>query len=142
MLLNWLFRLLIPHFESLITNPATGKASQKSLFGVVGFVVGIGGAVVAIGADLWEKRPVDNTTILLLLGNGLGLSALKVFQQQANRQTATSEGQPLTVPNPPGYTPPVMPQVPNPNLPYPDPVIAGYNDGAGSTLATRHAAAE
>lgn len=58
---------------------------------------------------------MEKTGVMLLLANGLGLSALKIWNQQANRETATPEGQPLAVP---GTNPPeVMPQQINPNAP-------------------------
>jgi hypothetical protein len=108
MLFNWLFRLLIPFWDDLTINPATGKASLKNVAATVGFIVGIGLAVVSVYADLREGRPVEKSAIMLLLANGLGLSALKIWAQQANRETATPEGQPLAQP---GTTPPVlMPQ--------------------------------
>lgn len=115
MLINWLFRLLIPHWEALICNPATGKPSAKSLFAAVGFMVGIGLVVIGALADVREHRIMEKTGVLLLLANGLGLQALKAWQLQANRETATPEGQPLAQP---GTDPPEpMPQVPNPNAP-------------------------
>ena len=111
MLINWLFRLLIPYWQQLIENPATKQPSAKSLFAAVGFMVGIGLVVLAALADIKEHRVMEKTGVMLLLANGLGLSALKVWSQQMNRETATPEGQPLTVP---GTNPPeVMPQVPN-----------------------------
>ncbi len=115
MLLTFLFRLCIPYFTDLVINPATGKASLKSLAATVGFVVGIGLACVAVWADVHEKRAVEKSAIFLLLGSGLGLSGLKVWQSQANRETATPEGQPLAVPNPLTESPPLMEQTPNPN---------------------------
>ena len=113
MLTNWIFRLLIPKWEVLIGNPATGQASAKSLFAAVGFMVGIGLVVLGALADIKEHRVMEKTGVMLLLANGLGLAALKVWQGQANRETATPEGQPLAVP---GTNPPeVMPQELNPN---------------------------
>ena len=117
MLINWLFRLLIPKWEVLICNPATGQASAKSLFAAVGFMVGIGLVVLGALADIKEHRVMENTGVMLLLANGLGLAALKVWQGQANRETATPEGQPLAVPSPLTESPPLMEQTPNPNLP-------------------------
>lgn len=134
MLLNWLFRLIIPFWDDLTLNPLTGKASLKNVAATVGFIVGIGLAVVAVAADVYEHRPVEKSAIMLLLASGLGLSGLKVLQAQMNRQTATSEGQPLAEPNPPGYSPPIMEQVPNPNAPAhndppAEPKLAGYSNG-------------
>ena len=117
MLINWLFRLLIPHWQQLIENPATKQPSAKSLFAAVGFMVGIGLVVLAALADIKEHRVMEKTGVMLLLANGLGLSALKVYSQQANRETATPEGQPLTVPG--TFPPEPMPMVENPNLPTP-----------------------
>lgn len=117
MLLNWLFRLLIPFWDDLTVNPLTGKASLKNVAATVGFIVGIGLAVVAVGADIYEHRPVEKSAIMLLLASGLGLSGLKVLQAQLNRQTATDAGQPLAAPLPPGQAPDIMPQVENPNAP-------------------------
>lgn len=117
MLINWLFRLLIPKWESLICNPATGQASAKSLFAAVGFMVGIGLVVLGALADINEHRIMEKTGVMLLLANGLGLSALKAWQGQANRETATPEGQPLAVPAPLTESPPLMEQTPNPNAP-------------------------
>ena len=114
MLFTWLFRLLIPYFEDLVVNPLTNKASLKSLAATVGFVVGIGLAVVAVWADVREGRPVEKSAIFLLLGSGLGLSSLKVLQGQLNRATATDAGMPLTKP---GSDPAeLMPQELNPNI--------------------------
>ena len=115
MLINWLFRLLIPFWDDLTINPVTGKASLKNVAGTVGFIVGIGLAVVSVAADVAEHRPVEKSAIMLLLASGLGLSTLKIWAQQANRETATPEGQPLTVPG--TYPPEPMPQVVNPNAP-------------------------
>jgi hypothetical protein len=113
--MNWLLRLFIPHWEALIENPATGKPSAKSLFAAVGFMVGIGLVVIGALADIREHRIMEKTGVMLLLANGLGLQALKAWQAQANRETATAEGQPLAVP---GTNPPEpMPQVTNPNAP-------------------------
>ena len=117
MLLNWLFRLLVPFWLDLVTNPTTGKASLKNVAATVGFIVGIGLAVLAVWADIAEHRAVGTTAIMLLLANGLGLSALKVYQAQLNRETATPEGQPLAVPAPGTESPPIMEQTPNPNIP-------------------------
>lgn len=118
----WILRLLIPHYDDLVLNPTTNKASQKNLFGIVGFVVGIGGAIAAIVADIWQGRDVDNTTILLLLGNGLGLTAAKIVQGQLNRKTKDEDGA-LTKPAPPAPAadPELMPQAPG--------SLAGYDDG-------------
>ncbi len=117
MLINWIFRLLIPFWDDLVLNPATGKASQKSMFAAVGFMVGIGLVVVAALADVREHRIMEKTGVMLLLANGLGLSALKVWQTQMNRETATPEGQPLAVPPTLADSPPIMEQVINPNAP-------------------------
>ena len=118
MLFNWLFRLLIPFWLDLTVNPATGKASLKNVAATVGFIVGIGLACVSVWADVLTGRPVEKSAIMLLLLNGLGLSAMKVWQQQENRKTATDAGQPLATPDPPGGpAPEVMPQPYNPNAP-------------------------
>jgi hypothetical protein len=117
MLLNWLLRLLIPYWEDLCLNPLTGKPSLKNVAATGGFIVGIILACVSVWADVQAGRPVEKSAIMLLLANALGLSVLKVWQQQANRQTATPEGQPLAAPLPPGESPPIMPQVENPNAP-------------------------
>ena len=118
MLLNWLFRLLIPFWLDLTVNPATGKASLKNVAATVGFIVGIGLACVSVWADVLTGRPVEKSAIMLLLLNGLGLSAMKVWQQQENRKTATDAGQPLATPDPPGgAAPEAMPQPYNPNAP-------------------------
>lgn len=115
MLTNWLFRLLIPYWETLIENPATGKPSLKNMAATVGFIVGIGLASAVVVVQLWQGRQPDTAAIMLLLANGLGLSALKVYQQQLNRRTADEAGQPLAVPPPADHAPEVMPQVENPN---------------------------
>lgn len=118
MLLTFLLRWLVPYWTALAINPVTGKPSAKNVFAAISFVVGIGGSIVSVTADLWEHRPVNLTAILLLLGNGSLLAGLKVYQGQANRETATPEGQPLAVPNPPGGpAPEIMPQPENPNAP-------------------------
>jgi hypothetical protein len=134
MLLLWALRLLIPHYDELVVNPATGKASQKNLFGLVGFVVGIGGAITAIVADLVEQREVDNTTILLLLGNGLGLTAAKLVQQQLNRKTRDEDGA-LVQPAPPApiAPPKLMPQ---------EETLADGNDGPLGLTSVRPAPTE
>ncbi len=135
MLLNWLFRLLIPFWDDLTINPLTGKASLKNVAGTVGFIVGIGLAAAAVGADVYEHRPVEKSAIMLLLASGLGLSGLKVLQAQLNRKTQDEDGA-LAVPPPQDHTPPLMPQAPPP--PY-DPTsfdpeapetrpLAGYSD--------------
>lgn len=125
MIVNWLLRLLIPHWEDLILNPVTGKASSKSMFAAIGFMVGIWLSILSVKADIDAGRPVEKTAIMLLLANGLGLAAMKIWSQQANRETATPEGMPLTKP---GTDPPEpMPQPFNPNAPENRP-LAGYND--------------
>ena len=117
MLINWLFRLLIPFWTDLVVNPRTKMASQKSMFAAIGFMVGIGLVVIGALADVKEHRIMEKTGVMLLLANGLGLSALKIWNQQANRETATPEGQPLVKP---GVDPlEVMPTAPNPNMPTP-----------------------
>lgn len=130
MVTNWLFKWLIPGWHDLITNPLTGKVSGKNLFGAVGYVVGIGLACVAVGADIYEHRQVNNTTILLLIANGLGLVTAKIVQSYLNRKTKDEDG-PLVQPQPPA--PPTEPQL----MPQAEPpaaiVLAGYNDGLGST---------
>jgi hypothetical protein len=115
-LLNTLLGLLIPYWEELILNPQTGKPSAKNLFAAMSFVIGIGGAVASIVADIVEHRPVEKTAILLLLSNGSILAGLKVYNMQLNRRTADETGQPLAVPPPATETPVVMPQVVNPNV--------------------------
>jgi hypothetical protein len=117
MIFKFLFWLFIPHYIDMTTNPITGKASQKNVFQVFYGMCGVIGAGVAIWADVDQKRQVNTTVILFLLAAGIGLAALKIWQQQANRQTATDAGQPLAAPLPPGDAPPIMPQVPNPNMP-------------------------
>lgn len=108
MLINWLLYLLIPFWAELILNPATGKPSGKSLFAALSFVVGIGGSVTSIVADIAEHRPVEKSAILLLLANGSLLAGLKVYQGQMNRETKTPEGNALAEP---GVNPPkLMPQ--------------------------------
>jgi hypothetical protein len=117
MFVIWIFRWFIPYWDEMIVNPATGKASQKNVFQVFYGLCGVGGAGVAIWADVKEHRPVNTATILFLLLAGLGLAGLKIWQQQANRETATPEGMPLAAPLPPGDVPAIMPQVENPNAP-------------------------
>ena len=117
MIFNWLFCMLIPFWAELCINPLTGKASLKNVAATVGFIVGIGLSVAAVAADIIEHRAVEKSAIMLLLANALGLSALKVYQGQLNRQTATAEGMPLVEP---GTEPPkTMPQTLNPNLDHP-----------------------
>lgn len=100
--------LLVPEWRDLIINPATGKVSQKNLFGVMGFYVGtiLSGVVVLV--QLYRNQNVDTAPLVVLTINGLGLGGLKVFQSQQNRKTADDDG-PLTSP-PPGPPPPLMPQ--------------------------------
>lgn len=117
MLINWLLWLCIPYWQELIVNPLTGKPSAKNLFAAGSFVVGIGGAVVSIAADIMEKRPVGQTAILLLLGNGGLLAGMKVYQSQMNRRTADDAGNPLAVSQPASPAPEIMEQVENPNVP-------------------------
>lgn len=114
MLFSWLLRYLIPYFDDLVINPITNKASLKSLAATVGFVVGIGLAVVAVWADVHEHRAVEKSAIFLLLGSGLGLSSLKVLQGQLNRATATDAGMPLAKPD--SGPAELMPQELNPNI--------------------------
>lgn len=127
MIAIWILRLLIPHYNDMVLNPLTGKASQKNVFQVFYGTCGVVGAGVAIWADVKEHRQVNTSAILFLLLAGLGLAGLKIWQQQANRQTATDAGQPLAAPLPPGEVPPIMPQPFNPNAPENRP-LAGYND--------------
>ncbi|NVO33462.1 hypothetical protein [Hymenobacter lapidiphilus] len=119
--------MLIPFWLDLTVNPATGKASLKNVAGTVGFIVGIGLAVVAVAADVYEHRPVDKTAVMLLLASGLGLSGLKVLQMQLDRRTADEAG-PLAVPPPAEEAPHLMPQAPagfDPEAPETRP-LAGY----------------
>lgn len=116
MLINWLFWLIVPGWNDLILNPSTGKISQKNLFGVMGFYVGTVICAIVVLTELARGEKPDTSTMALLSLNGLGLTALKIWQNYQNRQTATDAGQPLAAP-PPGEVPPIMPQVPNPNAP-------------------------
>lgn len=118
MIANWILRLLVPGWNDLILNPLTGKVSSKNLFGAVGYIVGIGLACVAVGADIYEHRPVSTTTILLLLANGLGLVTAKIVQAYLNRKTKDEDG-PLTQPQPPAppTEPQLMPQADSNSLP-------------------------
>jgi hypothetical protein len=117
MLINWLFWLIVPGWDDLILNPQTGKISQKNLFGVMGFYIGTVLSAIVILTQLRRNQPVDTSALVLFTVNGLGLSGLKIYQTQANRRTADEAGQPLAVPPPEEGTPPIMPQVPNPNAP-------------------------
>lgn len=115
MLVNWIFWLLVPGWKDLILNPLTGKISQKNLFGVMGFYVGTVVICTVALTQLARGQHPDMGTLSLLTINGLGLAALKIWQGQENRKTATDAGQPLTEP---GSNPPEpMPQVENPNAP-------------------------
>jgi hypothetical protein len=117
MLIHWLFWLLVPGWNELILNPATGKISQKNLFGVMGFYVGTVLTATIIIKQLIDGKNPDWGVVSLLTANGLGLTALKIWQNYQNRQTATDAGQPLAAPLPPGEVPPIMPQIINPNAP-------------------------
>lgn len=117
MIVAFLLRWLIPHYEVLICNPRTGQPSGKSVFATLSFVAGIGIAVFSAFVDWQAGRPVNPVHGLLLLGNGALLAGYKIYQQQANRRTADEAGQPLAVPPPEQAPPPVMEQVPNPNAP-------------------------
>lgn len=117
MIIYWLFWLIVPGWKDLIINPLTGKISQKNLFGVMGFYVGTVIVAVVALTELARGEKPDMGIVGLLSLNGLGLTVAKLWQQQANRQTATPEGQPLVAPMPPGYTPEAMPQPYNPNAP-------------------------
>lgn len=115
MLFYWLFWLIVPGWKDLILNPATGKISQKNLFGVMGFYVGTALSALVVLVQLYRKESVDTGPLAMLTVNGLGLGGLKVYQAQKNRETATPEGQPLAEP---GSDPPKpMPQPYNPNAP-------------------------
>ena len=135
MLINWLFRLLIPYWEDLVVNPQTGKPSAKNLFAAISFIVGIAGAIASMAADLYEHRLPNLTAVLLLLGNGGLLAGMKVYQSQANRRTADEAGQPLAVPQPADHAPEVMPQIENPNAPN-SPVGAAATTTTTTTLET------
>ncbi|GAB2958911.1 hypothetical protein GCM10027048_27590 [Hymenobacter coalescens] len=115
MILNWIFRFIIPHWDVLIENPATGKASSKNLFTVLGFYVAIVLTVCITVARIREGKDPDWTVILPLTIQALGLTSAKIVQGYLNRKTATDTGQPLAEP---GTNPPVpMPQPYNPNAP-------------------------
>jgi hypothetical protein len=135
MIIYWIFWLIVPGWKDLILNPLTGKVSQKNLFGVMGFYVGTVLAAAIALTQLARGQSVDTSVIMLLTVNGLGLAGLKIYQQQANRQTATPEGQPLAAPLPPGAAPPIMEQVFNPNAPETRP-LAGYNDNNAPSAPT------
>ena len=115
MLLHWLLWVLVPGWNDLIENPATKKVSSKSLFGALGFFVAIFFVAWAqADAILHNKRP-DNTAILLLLLNGLGLATAKIIQLYLNRKTKDEDGA-LAKPAPPAPAkePELMPQAPPP----------------------------
>ncbi len=120
MLIHWLFYLIVPGWNDLILNPQTGKISQKNLFGVMGFYVGTVLTAIIVLSQLARDQSPDWGVVGLLTANGLGLTALKIWQNYQNRQTATDTGQPLAAP-PPGEVPPIMPQIPNPNAPANEP---------------------
>ncbi|MGY2133664.1 hypothetical protein ACW9KT_15650 [Hymenobacter sp. HD11105] len=126
MLLLWLLRLLVPHFDALVNNPVTKEPSSKNLFALLGYYV----AIVLVS---WEKanaivqgKQTDNTPILLLLLTGLGLTSAKITQLYLNRKTKDEDGA-LAQPMPPEDKAKLMPQV-GP--------LSGYNDGPNSTTGT------
>jgi hypothetical protein len=127
-ILHYLLLLLVPGWQDIIENPATKKVSSKNLFGALGYFVAIFFVAWAQCDAIRHNRQPDNTAILLLLLNGLGLATAKIIQLYLNRKTKDEDGalaQP--VPPAPPQEPQLMPQAPQ--------ELAGYNDGPASTTA-------
>ncbi|SNR92821.1 hypothetical protein [Hymenobacter mucosus] len=106
---------LLKTWRDITVDTRTGHTVAKDLFKATAFYVGVSLCCFIAYADFNKGRPISPEPALFLLAYSLGAAGLKVYENYANRKTATDAGQPLTEP---GYSPPIpMPQVPNPNVP-------------------------
>ncbi|MCC2547729.1 hypothetical protein LJY25_14835 [Hymenobacter sp. BT175] len=106
---------LIPKWWRDITENPPGHTVAKDLFRAQAFYAGLALCFWIAYADFRQGRGISFEPALFLLSYALGASALKAYEKFQDRKTADGAGNPLAVPNPPGYTPPIMDQVPNPN---------------------------
>ncbi|GAA4393647.1 hypothetical protein [Hymenobacter koreensis] len=109
---------LIPKWWRDITENPPGHTVAKDLFRAQAFYAGLALCFIKAGADVVANRDVSAEPAIFLLGYALGVQGLKMYEKYQDRKTADDKGNPLAVPNPPGYTPPIMDQVPNPNAPH------------------------
>lgn len=109
MWLNWVFAGLIPGWNDIIADPASGKVSRSRLFAAIGFFAAITLCVVSGIGDARAGRRQDPLTVGLLLANGLGLTALTGYFSQQNRKTVDPETGSELKPNPPEVDPNKLP---------------------------------
>ncbi|MBG8552366.1 hypothetical protein [Hymenobacter guriensis] len=105
---------LIPKWWRDITENPPGHTVAKDLFRAQAFYAGLLLCFAKAVAECMGKD-LSAEPALFLLAYALGASGLKAYEKFQDRKTADSAGNPLAVPNPPGYTPPIMDQVANPN---------------------------
>lgn len=108
---------LVPKWWADITQSPPGHTVAKDLFRAQAFYAGLFLCFWIAYADYQKGRPISAEPALFLIGYALGVQGLKMYEKYQNRKTADDAGNPLAVPNPPGYVPGVMPQVENPNAP-------------------------
>lgn len=114
-------RTYIPKWWADITQNPPGHTVAKDLFRATSFYCGLVLCFWIAFADYRHGREISPETALFLLGYALGTQGLKMYEKFQNRRTADDKGNPLAVPDPPGYTPPLMPQEENPNHTPPTP---------------------
>ena len=109
MWINWVFVVLVPGWTDIITDPVSAKVSRSRLFAAIGFFVAIWLVAVDGIAKIRLGKDLNEWSIGLLLANGLGLTALTLYNAQQNRKNVDPESGAALKDNPPEVDPSKLP---------------------------------